>query len=147
MEEKRKYDQGLAELTRLRGSADADLRKVNEAQTKLDEANAAMVEAQRKSDESAKIDADLPALKAQLDTLKITDLVEDLKLDGLDMQQRLGAIVAKLDNALLGRYMQEKLERLVGSKEFCEAAAACGQTPGGTPKKLDSMFDGKTHAK
>lgn len=125
----------------------AKTKSLSDAQNHLNEANK-LLEAAKEKDQTAKgIGKELEGVEAELKDLKLQNTVASLKIDTLDAEQKIDVLVARLDKAMLGAYLQDKLERLLGSSEFCEAAKKCGES-GFKPKGLDSMFDGKrTHGK
>ena len=98
----------------LKGDAATSSNQRNAALTNLGKANTAL----------------LSNLTSRLaSSVSVNDLgnttVEALK--NLENADKIAGLVAKYDHALLGQYVQNKLERLLGSKEFCVAVKeGCG---------------------
>ncbi len=90
--------------------------------------------------------AKVEEIEKALGTMALRDDFDKLDLKSLKAELKIAALVAKLDGAILGTYVQEKMEGLLGSGEFCAATKAC--TPEGKPgpaPSLKGLFDKKTH--
>ncbi len=95
---------------------------------------------------SGEIDGD--NIQQSLERMQLQNTMQSLGLSLETAEHRMDVVAAHLDNAILGNYLQDKMEQLLTRPEFCKAARECTPDAGNKRQNLDSMFDGKrTHSK
>jgi len=97
----------------------------------------------RKAGEARTVEEVVAALKQSNEWADFRDVARQVTNQRLRTQ----ALEQAMDNTANGYYLQAKMEQLIGSQQFCDAAKACAAGPDGKPKspKLDGLFERKTH--
>lgn len=142
----REWATKIAELPKLKSGLEKADERLAEAQRLLLSAQKEAEDAANNDKAAKDIPKDFDALAKKLEKLEVEKTLQSLQIKGLDAQQQIGVLVARLDRAILGNYVQAKLEGLLASEEFCKAQASCGKPE--QRQDLKGLFNGKpTHGK
>lgn len=136
-------ESGLAAAEKDHGRLLRDKEKLDRVTEKRDQAyervqnREVKKDVDRYKDELEKIKGDLS--KSKLDT-KITEVnskIAGMKNSAQVKRFALDHIASRFDDALIGNYMQDKMEGLMGSAQMCNAVKACPDTD---RPNLDGLF-------
>jgi len=131
-----------------RGLVAAAKAKVATLKTAVDKAVADGIETEGKEEEAAKaeqgegkVEKSVSDMIEKVDKLKADDDFKALSDKAHDLDVGLQLLEARYDNKVLGVYVRQKLDRLLTSIEFCDAAASCATRKppaGGDPSKANT---------
>ncbi|PIU01101.1 MAG: hypothetical protein COT74_00935 [Bdellovibrionales bacterium CG10_big_fil_rev_8_21_14_0_10_45_34] len=121
-----------AEAKKLEDEFNKALSSLNSADERLTLAQNALLEKTKKSQEEDIRRAEMTALQEQMTRMRETvrgnnfARTLDSVSDGItDLNTKLRVLSEEYDNTLMGAYMYEKMNRLLKSKDFCDAQKYC----------------------
>lgn len=151
-EKKDELEQDAEKLRKWKSELGTFLTTLTEADAKLAAARTKLAEETSKrdkalDDKSGDNKQAVTDLKTELAKLRLLNEYDDVNIKGLAAENKLAALVARLDGTILANYMANKMERLISSEQFCKRANECGKDAAAKPTNapLKELFDRKTH--
>jgi len=136
------WDEKIPELEAALKKTGEEVATARQAFTDAQKARAA---GKKIKDDSEEAKEAVSLLKNTLAAMQVQQEFDKLELKNVSQENKLEAISAQLDNAILGRYLRDKMEGLLKTDQFCAAVGACDVNKKPNEKSLKGLFDKKTH--